>query len=415
MVDLWAPQPKVQRILGGYGRGQEPLPVYKMPHLRGWAVAGRHAYLPAIGRHEVLVVDTDRWTEVGRIPVAGQPVFVMARPDGRQVWVNFAVPDYDQRAGDRHAQPADRRHPHAGQGRAAHGVHAARRGRVDQRARRAPRQRHRHADAAHGGHARMWTPRAASSSRRARSGWGSEMTSPEGMDATDLLNPWQRDFPLVARPFEVVAAASGLSEPSLLAAMARLARRAARSAASAVCSRPMPAGQRCFRPWRCRRTAWTPWPPRCRPIPGVNHNYQREHAFNLWFVMTGLRHPCRRERRCRCWSPPPGLRALRLPMRRPYRIDLGFDLRSGPAAASCTVHHHSRRPSRGACRHCDLAACVEAGLPLEATPFEAWVVPPPGAALTRCWPACEAGWPAAPCGASASSCGTMSWAWPPMR
>jgi protein NirF len=94
MVDLWAGQPTVQRILGGYGRGQQPLPVYKMPHLRGWAVAGRHAYLPAIGRHEVLVVDTATWQEVGRIPVAGQPVFVMARPDGRQVWVNFAVPDY---------------------------------------------------------------------------------------------------------------------------------------------------------------------------------------------------------------------------------------------------------------------------------------------------------------------------------
>lgn len=94
MVDLWQPQPKVQRILSGYGKGEAPLPVYKMPHLRGWAVAGRHAYLPAIGRHEVLVVDTETWREVGRIPVAGQPVFVMARPDGRQVWVNFAVPDY---------------------------------------------------------------------------------------------------------------------------------------------------------------------------------------------------------------------------------------------------------------------------------------------------------------------------------
>ncbi len=96
MVDLWEPKPVVRRILAGYGRGQQPLPVYKMPHLRGWAVAGRHAYLPAIGRHEVLVVDTTTWQEVGRIPVAGQPVFVMARPDGRQVWVNFAVPDYDQ-------------------------------------------------------------------------------------------------------------------------------------------------------------------------------------------------------------------------------------------------------------------------------------------------------------------------------
>lgn len=95
-VDLWEREPRVRRILGGYGKGEAALPVYKMPHLRGWAVAGRQAYLPAIGRHEVLVVDTATWTEVGRIPVAGQPVFVMARPDGRQVWVNFAVPDYDR-------------------------------------------------------------------------------------------------------------------------------------------------------------------------------------------------------------------------------------------------------------------------------------------------------------------------------
>ncbi|MEZ5662235.1 MAG: cytochrome D1 domain-containing protein [Burkholderiaceae bacterium] len=94
MVDLWSGQPRVQRILDGYGRGQAPQPVYKMPHLRGWAVAGNRAYLPAIGRHEVLVVDTGTWSEVGRIPVAGQPVFVMARPDGAQVWVNFSVPDY---------------------------------------------------------------------------------------------------------------------------------------------------------------------------------------------------------------------------------------------------------------------------------------------------------------------------------
>ena len=92
-LDLWQPQPQLRRILSGYGRGEQRLPVFKMPHLRGWAVAGRRAYLPAVGRHEVLVVDTETWQEVGRIPVKGQPVFVMARPDGRQVWINFALPD----------------------------------------------------------------------------------------------------------------------------------------------------------------------------------------------------------------------------------------------------------------------------------------------------------------------------------
>lgn len=96
LLDLWHPEQGVRRILDGYGRGQEKLPVYKMPHLRGWAVAGTRAYLPAIGRHELLVVDTQSWKEVGRIPVAGQPVFAIARPDGRQVWVNFAFPDNAQ-------------------------------------------------------------------------------------------------------------------------------------------------------------------------------------------------------------------------------------------------------------------------------------------------------------------------------
>ena len=67
-----------------------------MPHLEGWAIAGNHAYFPAVGRHEVLIMDMNSWQEVGRIAVAGQPVFVMSRPDGRQVWVNFAFPDNDR-------------------------------------------------------------------------------------------------------------------------------------------------------------------------------------------------------------------------------------------------------------------------------------------------------------------------------
>ena len=96
LLDLWQPEKGTRKILEGYGRGQEKLPVFKMPHLRGWSMAQGKAYLPAIGRHEVLVVDGTSWKEVGRIPVKGQPVFVMARPDGRQIWVNFAFPDYSE-------------------------------------------------------------------------------------------------------------------------------------------------------------------------------------------------------------------------------------------------------------------------------------------------------------------------------
>lgn len=95
LLDLWNPEKGVSKILPEYGKGQQKLPVFKMPHLEGWAVAGNYAFVPAVGLHQVLVINTLDWTERARIPVHGQPVFVMARPDGRYVWVNFAVPNND--------------------------------------------------------------------------------------------------------------------------------------------------------------------------------------------------------------------------------------------------------------------------------------------------------------------------------
>jgi len=91
-LDLWAQGGRPRRILDGYGRGEEKLPVYKMPHLEGWALAAGRFILPAVGRHELLAVDAESFKEVGRVTVHGQPVFAVARPDGRQVWVNFARP-----------------------------------------------------------------------------------------------------------------------------------------------------------------------------------------------------------------------------------------------------------------------------------------------------------------------------------
>lgn len=95
MIDLWAEKPSVTRILDGYGKGEQALPVYKMPHLEGWARAGDQFYLPAVGHHQVLVVNGKSFEQTGSIDVHGQPIFVMARPDGRQIWVNFAHPRND--------------------------------------------------------------------------------------------------------------------------------------------------------------------------------------------------------------------------------------------------------------------------------------------------------------------------------
>ena len=93
LLDLWDVHSGVKRILPDYGKDRPKLPVYKMPHLEGWAVAGNYTLLPAIGQHEVLVMEN--WQQVKAIPVYGQPVFVMARPDSRHIWVNFAMPNND--------------------------------------------------------------------------------------------------------------------------------------------------------------------------------------------------------------------------------------------------------------------------------------------------------------------------------
>ncbi len=93
LLDLWHLEKGVTRILGDYGKGEQKLPVYKMPHLEGWAMAGDYAFVPAVGQHKVLVISTKTWQQVAEIPAHSQPIFVMAQPDNRQIWVNFAYPD----------------------------------------------------------------------------------------------------------------------------------------------------------------------------------------------------------------------------------------------------------------------------------------------------------------------------------
>ena len=125
--DLWSDPPIQQKILADYGKGDALLPVYKMPHLEGWALAGDRFALPAVGHHQVLWVDARDLTEIGRTDTHGQPIFAVARPDGRHVWVNYAHPDndtvevIDSQSGERSFTPVETR-----SGRPAHGVHAAR-------------------------------------------------------------------------------------------------------------------------------------------------------------------------------------------------------------------------------------------------------------------------------------------------
>ena len=63
-----------------------------MPHYEGWGSTQNRLFLPAIGRDELIVIDLDTLKETGRVRTWGQPVFAVARPDGRHVWVNYAHP-----------------------------------------------------------------------------------------------------------------------------------------------------------------------------------------------------------------------------------------------------------------------------------------------------------------------------------
>ncbi|MBI3368824.1 MAG: Lrp/AsnC family transcriptional regulator [Burkholderiales bacterium] len=184
------------------------------------------------------------------------------------------------------------------------------------------------------------------------------------VQAHGLFNRWQRGLPLVARPYDALGAAAGLSGAQVIAALqAGLARGevsrvgavfgASAGGAGLLCAMQVPED-------RIEAVAAA-----VTAEPGVNHNYAREHAWNLWFVVTATD----RAQALACVArieQGTGLAALRLPMRRAYRIDLGFDLfapGTAPAAAA-TVE-----PVRAELR--PLAARLEAGLSLVARPFAA--------------------------------------------
>lgn len=91
-IDLWDDHPEPVRFLKDYGKTEDDLPVYKMPHLQGWAFTQGQYVLPAVGQHELIWVDRGTLQEVARTPMHGQPVFIIAQPASPFVWVNFATP-----------------------------------------------------------------------------------------------------------------------------------------------------------------------------------------------------------------------------------------------------------------------------------------------------------------------------------
>lgn len=199
--------------------------------------------------------------------------------------------------------------------------------------------------------------------------------------ALALLNGWQRDFPLQRDPFAPIAAAVGASVPTVLEQFARLQQDGALGRIGGVFA-PGAGGAALLAAMAVPAGALDAVAAQVSAHPGVNHNYEREHAFNLWFVMTGA-DAAAVEQAMRDLEARSGHAALRLRMQRAYRIDLGFDLRGRTAGAMPAPRRRGAVvPIAAADR--PLAACVEAGLPLVAQPFDVWAAQtgrPPDAVL----------------------------------
>jgi DNA-binding Lrp family transcriptional regulator len=139
-----------------------------------------------------------------------------------------------------------------------------------------------------------------------------------------LLDGFQRDFPLVPRPFAEIARRLGTDEATVIETLARLQAERAISRVGAVIA-PHRAG------WSTLAAMAVP-PAHLEEVaalvssyPDVNHNYEREHRLNLWFVVAA---PSAARvggvlAEIEYWS---GLEVLDLPLEEAYRLDLGFPL-----------------------------------------------------------------------------------------
>lgn len=187
-----------------------------------------------------------------------------------------------------------------------------------------------------------------------------------------LLERWQRDFPLVPAPFAALADALGdtldATEDAVLRACAALRESGAIGrigglfAAGAGGAGAL--GALAVPPARLAEVAAL-----VSARPEVNHNYAREHRWNLWFVVHAA-NDADIARTLDAIEADTRLPLLRLPMRRAYRIDLGFGLRGQVAAAVTGTRGEAPAPIARA--DWPLAALVEAGLPLVPRPFDAW-------------------------------------------
>jgi DNA-binding Lrp family transcriptional regulator len=139
-----------------------------------------------------------------------------------------------------------------------------------------------------------------------------------------LLNDYQRDFPLTSRPFADIATDLGVTEDEVVARYAELQAQGAVSRLGAVV-RPHALGVSTLAAVAVPAEHVEEAGRRIAAHPEVNHCYEREHAYNLWFVVTAADEPALR-RTLAAIETECGAAVLDLPLVEAFHIDLGFAL-----------------------------------------------------------------------------------------
>ena len=140
-----------------------------------------------------------------------------------------------------------------------------------------------------------------------------------------LLNDFQHGFPLSPTPYADIARALGVSEAEVLARLDALMKAGAVSRVGAVL-RPNTVGVSTLAAMSVPAADLERVAALVNGYREVNHNYEREHALNLWFVVTAP-DAHRLQQVLEDIAARSGYEVLNFPLLEDYHIDLGFELR----------------------------------------------------------------------------------------
>lgn len=142
-----------------------------------------------------------------------------------------------------------------------------------------------------------------------------------------LLNEFQRDFPLCPAPFAELAQRLGVAERVVLSGLDKLRREGKISRVGAVFA-PKRIGASTLAAMAVPAEKLEVVAAAVNRFPEVNHNYEREHHYNLWFVVTAGSEG-RLQATLGAIEKAAGYSLLALPLLEEFHIDLGFCLSGG--------------------------------------------------------------------------------------